>query len=41
VLDFNELIVEKYGDMELLLLGDPIHDVDSDGWPNLVNKPAG
>ena len=24
-----------YTDMEALLLADPIHEVESDGWPNI------
>lgn len=27
-------VLEKYADMEALLLLDPIHDVDESGWPN-------
>ena len=27
-------VVEKYTDMEDLLLLDPVHDVDETGWPN-------
>jgi hypothetical protein len=27
-------VLEKYTDMEALLLLDPIHDVDESGWPN-------
>lgn len=26
---------QKFSEMEELLLGDPIHDVDDDGWPTL------
>ncbi|MDF1824742.1 MAG: PqqD family protein [Verrucomicrobiales bacterium] len=33
MLSLTELIVEKYEDMQLLLLGDPIHEVESEGWP--------
>lgn len=32
-LPFNELVIEKYEDMQLLLLGDPIHEVEDAGWP--------
>ena len=28
--------LQKYTDMETLLLADPIHEVESDGWPNLT-----
>jgi hypothetical protein len=28
-------IMAKYTDMEALLLADPIHEVDDEGWPNL------
>lgn len=31
----GELCFQKFSDMEELLLGDPIHDVDDDGWPTL------
>lgn len=34
-LKMEELVVEKYEDMQLLLLGDPIHDVESEGWPKM------
>lgn len=27
--------LNKYTDMEALLLADPIHEVEADGWPNL------
>ena len=27
--------VEKYSDMEEMLLADPIHDVDTAGWPKM------
>jgi Coenzyme PQQ synthesis protein D (PqqD) len=30
-------VLDKYSDMEALLLLDPIHDVDEAGWPNLPN----
>lgn len=39
-LDLNELVVEKYEDMQLLLLGDPIHDVESEGWPKMAEGTA-
>lgn len=31
--------VEGYGDMQDLLLADPIHDVDEQGWPSLPPAP--
>jgi len=31
--DFVEPLVNKYSDMQDLLLLDPIHDVDDKGWP--------
>ena len=31
---FEAPVLEKYTDMEQLLLLDPIHDVDSTGWPS-------
>ena len=27
--------IEKYSDMQEMLLADPIHDVDTAGWPNM------
>lgn len=30
-----ELVFEKYTDMESLLIADPIHEVDEQGWPKL------
>lgn len=35
---FEKPRLEKYSDMQELLLLDPIHEVDEDGWPN---KAAG
>lgn len=32
---FVEPVLQKYTDMEALLLADPIHEVDDAGWPNL------
>lgn len=32
---FAEPVLQKYTDMEALLLADPIHEVDEAGWPNL------
>lgn len=29
------LVFEKYTDMESLLIADPIHEVDEQGWPKL------
>lgn len=31
---FEEPALERYSDMQELLLLDPIHDVDESGWPN-------
>lgn len=31
---FGPPLMEKYSDMQELLLLDPIHEVDEDGWPN-------
>ncbi len=33
---FAKPTFEKYTDMQLLLLLDPIHEVDETGWPNAV-----
>jgi hypothetical protein len=33
-IEFEYPILEKYSDMQELLLLDPIHEVDEDGWPN-------
>ena len=35
-LPFAEPELQKYTDMEALLLADPIHEVDDAGWPNLI-----
>jgi hypothetical protein len=32
---FEFPVLQKYTDMEDMLLLDPIHDVDETGWPNL------
>lgn len=32
---FEEPALQKYTDMEALLLADPIHEVDDAGWPHL------
>jgi Coenzyme PQQ synthesis protein D (PqqD) len=31
-------VLEKFTDMEAMLLLDPVHDVDEKGWPNLPAK---
>jgi hypothetical protein len=33
---FNPPLLNKYSDMQELLLLDPIHDVDEAGWPKPV-----
>ena len=33
--EFVNPILQKYTDMEALLLADPIHEVEEAGWPNL------
>ena len=41
VADVNSFVnpsVEKYTDMQEMLLADPIHDVDTAGWPNLKKE---
>jgi hypothetical protein len=35
---FMAPVIEKYTDMEELLLLDPIHEVDEAGWPNLSEQ---
>lgn len=35
---FVEPVLEKYTDMEDLLLLDPIHDVDEQGWPKMPEQ---
>ena len=37
---FGEPKIEKYTDMEDLLLLDPIHDVQETGWPRACEKAA-
>jgi hypothetical protein len=37
---FVEPLLNKYNDMQELLLVDPIHDVDESGWPNLQKNVA-
>jgi hypothetical protein len=34
-IEFQLPMLNIYTDMEALLLADPIHEVESDGWPNL------
>lgn len=36
-IDFKVPLVNKYSDMQDLLLLDPIHDVDEKGWPEAQN----
>lgn len=31
----SSLVFDKYTDMESLLIADPIHEVDEQGWPKL------
>jgi hypothetical protein len=31
---FQAPVLEKFTDMEAMLLLDPVHDVDDEGWPN-------
>lgn len=38
--DFPEPVMEKFSDMQELLMADPLHDVDEDGWPNRRPDPA-
>ena len=37
---FNPPLLQKYSDMQELLLLDPIHDVDETGWPKPNPDPA-
>lgn len=39
-LTYNKPTLSKYTDMQELLLLDPIHEVDEEGWPNIKNKQA-
>ncbi len=32
---FEDPVVEKYSDMKTILLADPIHDVEEEGWPKV------
>src|SRR5688500_17045479 len=36
---FNPPLLNKYSDMQELLLLDPVHDVDDAGWPKPVPDP--
>lgn len=36
---YTKPVLNKYTDMENLLLIDPIHEVDEQGWPNLYPLP--
>jgi hypothetical protein len=36
---FESPQIERFSDMQDLLLLDPIHDVDEAGWPNLPDPP--
>jgi hypothetical protein len=38
--DFKAPILQKYSDMQDLLLLDPIHEVDDTGWPNVKTENA-
>ena len=32
---FDAPVIEKYSDMQYLLLADPLHDVEEEGWPKV------
>ena len=32
---FEAPVIEKYSDMKAILLADPIHDVEEEGWPKV------
>jgi len=32
---FRDPVIEKYSDMKTILLADPIHDVQEEGWPKV------
>jgi hypothetical protein len=32
---FQPPLFEKFTDMEAMLLLDPVHDVDDEGWPHM------
>jgi hypothetical protein len=36
---FTGLKLQRYTDLEVLLLADPIHEVDETGWPKPVSQP--
>lgn len=38
---FSEPVLEKYTDMQDLLLLDPIHEVEAEGWPKARNPATG
>ncbi len=35
---FRAPVLERFDDMEAMLLLDPIHDVDDEGWPHLPDQ---
>jgi len=35
---FSKPVLQKFGDMKDMLLLDPIHEVDEEGWPNTKQK---
>ena len=39
--DFEPPLLEKYSDMQELLLLDPIHEVDEEGWPHKAGADGG
>ena len=39
-LTYSKPTLNKYTDMQELLLLDPIHEVDEEGWPNIKSKQA-
>lgn len=39
-LNYSKPTLNKYTDMQELLLLDPIHEVDGEGWPNIKSKQA-
>jgi hypothetical protein len=39
-LPFEAPVLNKYTDLEALLLIDPIHDVTSEGWPHVSSKES-
>ncbi len=38
--EFERPVLEKFSDMQELLLADPLHDVDEHGWPSLKPNPS-